>query len=414
MSEKKNNPFKNSEQSYSFHWNYKDQLAIDRKEKEKKSRRGLYIYVTVLTAILLISFAALAATLAWYMQNPSVLPDATEPPEVPQATTPSPTGPETTEPPTVSQGQPSTATVVEKIKASVVLIEVGRSDSAGSGTGFFVSDDGYIATNYHVVEGAMQIRVTLYDGTVKNAELIGYRAEDDIAIIKIAGRKYPPLAIGNSDILMAGDVAIAVGNPGGADGGWTTTKGIISATNRILSVEEDAYFSEMKMLQTDAQVNPGNSGGPLCNEKGEVIGIITRKMNDYEGMGYAIPITDAMRTVNAILEGKLYGFVSSVSKSRPKIGITGSEIVKGERFTLDNKDYTAPVSGFFVLEVSTNSGAYGKIQVGDILCSVNGVTVTGLESFKNELYKCYVGQKVTFELYRKGYKMTVQITVGVS
>ena len=414
MSEKKNNPFKNSEQSYSFHWNYKDQLAIDRKEKEKKSRRGLYIYVTVLTAILLISFAALAATLAWYMQNQSVLPDATEPPEVPQATTPSPTGPETTEPPTVSQGQPSTATVVEKIKASVVLIEVGRSDSAGSGTGFFVSDDGYIATNYHVVEGAMQIRVTLYDGTVKNAELIGYRAEDDIAIIKIAGRKYPTLAIGNSDILMAGDVAIAVGNPGGADGGWTTTKGIISATNRILSVEEDAYFSEMKMLQTDAQVNPGNSGGPLCNEKGEVIGIITRKMSDYEGMGYAIPITDAMRTVNAILEGKLYGFVSSVSKSRPKIGITGSEIVKGERFTLDNKDYTAPVSGFFVLEVSTNSGAYGKIQVGDILCSVNGVTVTGLESFKNELYKCYVGQKVTFELYRKGYKMTVQITVGVS
>lgn len=405
MSEKQNNQSQHSEQSYSFYWNYNDQLAIDRSEKEKKGKRGLLIYVTVLAAVFIVCFSMLAATVWWSVQNSGILPEETPP----KATTPP-----SAQAPSTPEETPSTANVVEKIKPSVVLIEVGRSDSSGSGTGFFLSDDGYIATNYHVVEGAILIRVTLYNGTKMNAELIGYRAEDDLAIIKIPGTQYPPLTIGNSDVLMAGDIAIAVGNPGGADGGWTTTKGIISATNRILSVEEDAYFSEMKMLQTDAQVNPGNSGGPLCNEKGEVIGIITRKMSDYEGMGYAIPITDAMRTLDAILEGKLYGFVSSVSQSRPKIGITGSEITKGEEFTLDKKQYSAPVDGFFVLEVATNSGAYGKIEVGDIICAVNGVTVTDLESFKNELYKCYVGQKVTFELYRKGLKKTVQITVGVS
>lgn len=397
-------------QLHSYNGKSNEQLLIAYVKKERRKRRSLVICITLLTFLLLISIAALAATVWWFTQNPSALPGETEP----QVTTPAPTDPDVTEPPAAPQKTPSTAEVVEKIKPSVVLIEVGRSDSSGSGTGFFLSDDGYIATNYHVVEGAMQIRVTLYDGRAMSAELIGYRAEDDLAIIKIPGTKYPPLAIGDSDVLMAGDVAIAVGNPGGAEGGWTTTKGIISATNRILSVEEASYFSEMKMLQTDAQVNPGNSGGPLCNEKGEVIGIITRKMSDYEGMGYAIPITDAMRTLTAILEGKLYGFVSSVSQSRPKIGITGSEIAKGEKFTLDGKQYSAPVDGFFVLEVSAGSGAYGKIEVGDILCSLNGETVTDFASFKNELYKCYVGQKVTFELYRKGQKITVQVIVGMS
>lgn len=393
MKEKNQQP--NFDQSYAFYWNYNNQLAIERDKKLRRTRRALWTYVIILTLVFAVSFALLATAFLWYIQNTDRISE--EQPLLPQP-----------------QDVVSTADVVEQIKPSVVLIEVGRSNSSGSGTGFFLTSDGYIATNCHVIEGALQIRVTLYDGTVATASLVGYRAEDDLAIIKIDGTQYTPLALGNSDTLRAGDVAIAVGHPGGADGGWTTTKGIISATNRILSVEEPAYFSEMKMLQTDAQVNPGNSGGPLCNEKGEVIGIITRKMSDYEGMGYAIPITDAMRTIDAILDGKLDGFVSTVSKSRPKIGITGSEITKGEKFTIDDRQYTAPVPGFFVLEVATNSGAYGKIEVGDIICSLNGVTVTDFDSFKNELYKCYVGQKVTFELYRRGQKMTVQVTVGVS
>ena len=243
---------------------------------------------------------------------------------------------------------------------------------------------------------------------------MGYRAEDDLAVLKIATGEYPVAPIGNSDTAWVGSVAIAIGNPGGADGGWTTTQGIISARNRTIAVEENTYFSEMKMLQTDAPVNPGNSGGPLCNAVGEVIGIVTSKMTEYEGIGYAIPINEAMLTLQAIIDGKLEGFVSSVSKSRPKIGVTGAAITKGEQFTLDGQTYAAPTDGFLVTEVSRLNGAYGIVEAGDIICAINGVSVTSLESFKNELYKCHVGQTVSFDLYRKGEKLTVQITLGVS
>ena len=393
MSEKQNDQTTqglNSDDSYSFYWNYNDQLAHDKKEKEIKGKRGIVIYASVLTAVFLICFAMLAVTVVWYGQN-------------------------STQPPVINQSQALTTNQVsELVNPSVVLISASSATSAGTGSGFFLTSDGYIATNYHVVKGAAYLKVTLYSGEVLDAKLVGYRAEDDLAVIKIDGRGYSTITIGDSSALAVGDVSIAIGNPGGTDGAWSTTQGIISALNRTISVEEDAYFSEMKMIQTDTPVNPGNSGGPLCNDRGEIIGVITRKMTDFEGIGYAIPINEAMLTLNAIMEKKLDGFVSAVSKSRPKIGITGSEITPGDKFTLGAKEYTAPVAGFFVTDVSPNTGAYGIVEIGDILYSVNGVTVTDLDSFKAELYKCYVGQKVTFEIYRRGQKMTIQITLGVT
>ena len=373
-----------SDNPYSFYWNYNDQLTHDSREKEKRKKRGVLIYVTVLACVFLISFAMLALTILWN-QNTAV-----------------------------PQSNADVRAVAEAVKPSVVLVQASYASYASNGTGFFLTQDGYIATNYHVVQHATQIRVTLYSGEVLDATLVGYRAEDDLAVIKITGNRYTPISIGNSDLLMAGDIAIAVGNPGGADGGWTTTQGIISATNRTISVEETAYYSEMKMLQTDAQVNPGNSGGPLCNAAGQVIGVITRKMTDYEGIGYAIPINEAMQTLNAIINGELDGFVSSVSKSRPKVGITGSIIPQGEKFTLGGVEYTAPTEGFIVTAVTQNSGAYGVIEVGDIICGINGKTVATMEDLQNELYRCYVGQTVTFVIWRKNQNITVQITLGVS
>ena len=373
-----------SDNPYSFYWNYNDQLTHDSREKEKRKKRGVLMYVTVLACVFLISFAMLALTILWN-QNTAV-----------------------------PQSNADIRAVAEAVKPSVVLVQASYASYASNGTGFFLTQDGYIATNYHVVQHATQIRVTLYSGEVLDATLVGYRAEDDLAVIKITGNRYTPISIGNSDLLMAGDIAIAVGNPGGADGGWTTTQGIISATNRTISVEETAYYSEMKMLQTDAQVNPGNSGGPLCNAAGQVIGVITRKMTDYEGIGYAIPINEAMQTLNAIINGELDGFVSSVSKSRPKVGITGSIIPQGEKFTLGGVEYTAPAEGFIVTAVTQNSGAYGVIEVGDIICGINGKTVATMEDLQNELYRCYVGQTVTFEIWRKNQNITVQITLGVS
>ena len=121
-----------------------------------------------------------------------------------------------------------------------------------------------------------------------------------------------------------------------------------------------------------------------------------------------------MQTLNAIINGELDGFVSSVSKSRPKVGITGSIIPQGEKFTLGGVEYTAPTEGFIVTAVTQNSGAYGVIEVGDIICGINGKTVATMEDLQNELYRCYVGQTVTFEIWRKNQNITVQITLGVS
>ena len=404
MSEKQNKQTQANQASddfYSFYWNYNDQAEIERYEKAKRQKRSVLIYLTVLVAVVLVCLALLTATVLNSIKDINTVPAPQETPQI-QTQQPQP------------QTKPSTAVIAELVKPSVVLIEAAAETSTSSGTGFILTSNGYIVTNYHIVEGTMQIRVTLYNGTVLDATLVGYRAEDDLAVIKVEGAQYPTVKIGDSDALLAGDVAIAIGNPGGADAGWSTTQGIISATNRTISVEEISYFSEMKMIQTDAPVNPGNSGGPLCNDMGEVIGIITRKKTDYEGIGYAIPINEAMRTLQAIMEGKLVGFVSTVSKSRPKVGVTGVEITRGEKFTLGGKEYTAPAPGFFVIEVSPNNGAYGKVEIGDIICSVNGVTVTDFETFKTELYKCYVGQIVSFELYRRNHKMTVEITLGVS
>lgn len=388
MSEKFQNdqePNAASDNSYSFYWNYNDQLIADREQAGKKKKRGIVVYVTVLASVFLICFALLTATIIWYHNT-----------DVPQVT------------------QTSANIVSELVSPAVVLVQASSPYASSNGTGFVLKEDGYIVTNYHVIAGASIIAVTLYDGNVQDAELVGYRAEDDIAVLKIPGRGYPTVAIGSSDAMRVGDVAIAIGNPGGEDGAWSTTQGIISALDREISIEETSYYTEMTMLQTDAPVNPGNSGGPLCNANGEVIGILTRKMTNYEGVGYAIPINAAMRTINAILNDELDGFVSTVSKSRPKIGITGAAIVAGDEFQLGGVTYAAPANGFIVTDILPNSGAYGVFQVGDIVCGINGTTISDLQTLTDELYKCYVGQTVTFEVWRRNEKVTLEVTIGVS
>lgn len=388
MSEKFQNdqePNVASDNSYSFYWNYNDQLIADREQAGKKKKRGIVVYVTVLASVFLICFALLTATIIWYHNT-----------DVPQVT------------------QTTANTVSELVSPAVVLVQASSPYASSNGTGFVLKEDGYIVTNYHVIAGASIIAVTLYDGNVQDAELVGYRAEDDIAVLKIPGRGYPTVAIGSSDAMRVGDVAIAIGNPGGEDGAWSTTQGIISALDREISIEEASYYTEMTMLQTDAPVNPGNSGGPLCNANGEVIGILTRKMTNYEGVGYAIPINAAMRTINAILNDELDGFVSTVSKSRPKIGITGAAIVAGDEFQLGGVTYAAPANGFIVTDILPNSGAYGVFQVGDIVCGINGTTISDLQTLTDELYKCYVGQTVTFEVWRRNEKVTLEVTIGVS
>ena len=135
-----------------------------------------------------------------------------------------------------------------------------------------------------MISGAVQIEITLHPGQRLPARVIGYRAASDLAVLKIDGSGYPVIPIGNSDLLRVGERAVSIGNPDGEEAAWTVTQGIVSAINRTVLVESAQYIVEMKMIQTDAPVNPGNSGGPLCNVKGEVIGIITVKLSDTESI----------------------------------------------------------------------------------------------------------------------------------
>jgi serine protease Do len=203
-------------------------------------------------------------------------------------------------------GGMSVGEVAERISPSTVLIYTTRRDgNYASGTGFFIRSDGYIATNYHVVEQGKEFEVTLYSAKRVSAELVGTSKENDLAILKIKGNRYPVVTFGNSDEVKVGDVAIVVGNPNGAHGAWTTTEGIISAVDRQSTINNKTY----KMFQTDAAVNPGNSGGPLCNDQGEVIGVITQIMLDQdgvrsEGFGMAIPGNKAKAVLADILARK--------------------------------------------------------------------------------------------------------------
>ena len=196
----------------------------------------------------------------------------------------------------------STVEIAERSYPSTVLICAKTSDAYRHGTGFFVRADGYIATNYHILKDAVSIEVTLFSGKTLDARLVGYDESEDLAVLKISGISYPVLPIGNSDQVRVGERAIAIGNPSGPDAAWTTTQGIVSAVNRQITVQDGEDAKTMSFIQTDAPVNQGNSGGALLNDRGQVIGIVNRKLSETEGIGFAIPINRAIPILDGIIQ----------------------------------------------------------------------------------------------------------------
>lgn len=261
---------------YEYRWDYAAQKSFDENEKKKNRKRGAWTYAIVMASAFLLCFAMLAGVLIWYGV----------------------TGRKKQ-----AYGSLSANEVTERVSPSTVLIYTKRSDgSYSSGTGFFIRSDGYIATNYHVVEKGKEFEVTLYSAKRVSAELVGSSKENDLAVLKIKGSGYPTVILGNSDAVKVGDTAFVIGNPNGAYGAWTTTQGIISAVDRQSTINNKAC----RMLQTDAAINPGNSGGPLCNDRGEVIGVVTQIMLDQEGersegFGLAIPINKAAKILEEII-----------------------------------------------------------------------------------------------------------------
>ena len=275
----------------------------------------------------------------------------------------------------------------------------GQQVLSGAGSGVILTTDGYIVTNYHVVEGAQQITVTLHDDSTYTATVVGSDQQSDIALLKIDATGLTPAVLGNSDSVQVGEVVIAVGNPMGTLGG-TVTDGIVSALNRDISVEGN----EMTLMQTSAAISPGNSGGGLFNTNGELIGIVNAKYSDEdaEGLGFAIPVNTMKTVVQDLLEN---GYVTG----RPALGIT--VITVGDVQTA--MQYGVSSLGVYVNSVDAGSGAEAAgMKAGDRIVSIGTQLVESTDDVTNALKSYNVGDVVEVQVDRGRELITLQVTLG--
>ena len=275
----------------------------------------------------------------------------------------------------------------------------GQQVLSGAGSGVILTTDGYIVTNYHVVEGAQQITVTLHDDSTYTATVVGSDQQSDIALLKIDATGLTPAVLGDSDNVQVGEVVIAVGNPMGTLGG-TVTDGIVSALNRDISVEGN----QMTLMQTSAAISPGNSGGGLFNTNGELIGIVNAKYSDEdaEGLGFAIPVNTMKTVVQDLLEN---GYVTG----RPALGIT--VITVGDVQTA--MQYGVSSLGVYVNSVDEGSGAEAAgMKAGDRIVSIGTQLVESTDDVTNALKSYNVGDVVEVQVDRGRELITLQVTLG--
>ncbi|MGR3973406.1 MAG: DegQ family serine endoprotease [Candidatus Rhabdochlamydia sp.] len=271
----------------------------------------------------------------------------------------------------------------------------------GQGSGFLVSADGYIMTNNHVVKGADKIEVTLNDGQIQEAKIVGTDPRTDLAIIKIEkidNQNYPFLSLGNSENLEVGEWVIAIGNPFQLHA--TVTVGVVSATGRQgLRITDQEDF-----IQTDAAINPGNSGGPLINLEGNVIGIntaIASRSGGYMGIGFAIPSNMASHVMHQIMQ--------KGSVTRGFLGVTPQPVDKeiAAGFNLSKAE------GVLIASVEKDSPAEkGGIQQGDIILELNQKPIKSVDTFRNQISMMDPGSEVKLKIYRKGKTVNISVKLG--
>ena len=293
------------------------------------------------------------------------------------------------------------ADAVEKVYNAVVVVETYLNDRAYStGTGFvFKTDDkyGYILTNYHVIDKTNSVKVTFTNKETVEAKIVGSDEYSDIAVLAVDKKNVIQVAqIAKSEDMRLGDTTFAVGAPVDSSVySWSVTRGILSGKDRL--VEEENGI--MKVLQTDTAINEGNSGGPLCNSNGEVIGITNMKIasSSIEGMGFAIPIDDAIKYANSIIDGKKI--------SRPYLGVS----------IYDANSFFNPKKGVFIESVEENSAAdKAGFKSGDKIIKVNDVEVSNTSYFRYELYKYNIGDKIKITVERDGKEKDFNVTLTSS
>ncbi len=299
--------------------------------------------------------------------------------------------------------------VVKTVAQAVVNIKVTQrvqdprsrqlTERPGAGSGFVISSDGYIITNHHVVENSTSLVAVFADGNELNADLIGSDPSTDIAVIKVYGGDLKPLQFANSDLLEPGQIAIAIGNPMGLQ--HTVTAGVVSATGRSLRANNGRLIDDV--IQTDAALNPGNSGGPLMNSEGKVIGVNTAVISFAQGLCFAVSSNMAAYVAGQlILHGKV---------RRAVLGIAVQMVNLTPRIIGAN--HLNSKTGVYVFEINTVPGSrIQDLRVGDILVEFQGKPVGSIDLLHKYLNEEVIGQEISLVVLRGGHKQTVRVVPG--
>ncbi|NLW78598.1 MAG: PDZ domain-containing protein [Ruminococcaceae bacterium] len=300
------------------------------------------------------------------------------------------------------------ADIAAKAGASVVSITTenevrdfysGGRVVSGAGSGVILTEDGYIITNNHVVTGAQTVKVTLSTGEEYDATVVGADARTDVAVVKINVTGLTPAVVGDSDSLKVGEFCLAIGNSMGTLGG-TVTNGIISALNREITIEGQT----MNLLQMNAAVSPGNSGGGLFNDKGQLVGIVNAKSSgeDAEGLGFAIPVNTAIQVAESLIA---HGYVAG----RPGLGVT-VETITTEEYA-QQAGVSAP--GVYIDSITKGSAAdTAGLQVGDRVLTADGVNINTGNDLGTLIAEKAVGDSLVLEIERDGRTLQVNVVLG--
>lgn len=277
------------------------------------------------------------------------------------------------------------------------------AETPSAGSGVVISADGYILTCNHVIEGMKDIKVVTDDDKTYDAELIGGDKRTDLAVLKIDATGLQPIALGDSDELQVGELAVAIGNPLGEFAN-SMSMGIISGTDREINIEGES----MNLLQTDASISPGNSGGALINSYGELIGITNAKSSGtaVEGVGLAIPVNDAKEVVNQL--------VNTGHVSRPQLSITGGTVTDEMRSYLASQGYQGTIPDGVLINSVVEGGAADTagLKAYDVITQVNGKDVASIEELKELIDASAIGDKLTFTVWRDGETSSIIVTLA--
>ena len=275
-----------------------------------------------------------------------------------------------------------------------------QTQTASSGSGFIITEDGYVVTNYHVVSGASSVEVTLYNGDTYDATVIGGDSDYDVAVLKINASGLQPVTLGESADVNVGDTVLAIGNPLG-ELTFSMSQGIVSSCDRAINVDGTPF----NMIQVDCSINPGNSGGPLVNLYGEVVGIVSAKYSTYssttvEGLGFAIPISDVRSIITDIMEN---GAVTDKAYMAITAGTMNEQMAA--QFNIDVTE------GVFVYSVvEGGAGDKAGLRLGDVITKMNDKTLTSRQDLSAAMKGYRAGDTVTLTVYRSGQYIEAELT----